>query len=171
MSITARIFAAAWLLAAWCLSTATAQAADFTVEAVGAQDYTINGAPDPGIVLQRGKTYTFAVNTSGHPFYIKTVQGAGTLNVFATGVTGNGVEIGTLTFAVPASAPNQLFYQCSVHNAMSGAITMVNAGAVPAHGPFSALVLALLLAGSGVLYMQRQRVRERVLRVLAAARA
>jgi len=41
-----------------------------------------------------------------------------------TGVTDNGTEGGTLTFAVPAGAPDKLYYDCGVHNAMTGTITI-----------------------------------------------
>jgi hypothetical protein len=119
----------------------------FTVTASGFSDYTVNGQPDPGITLVRGTTYTFNVTASGHPFFIKTVAGAGEANQFNTGVTNNGVQVGTLTFTVPASAPAQLFYQCSVHGAMSGVITIVNPPPVPSGGPLWSLLLALGLIG------------------------
>jgi hypothetical protein len=88
--------------------------------------YMIDGASNPTLTLCRGSTYTFAVNATGHPFYIKTVQGAGTANAYSTGVTGNGTAVGNVTFIVDASAPNTLFYNCSIHAAMTGTINIVN---------------------------------------------
>jgi len=78
------------------------------------------------LAICRGNTYTFAINATGHPFYIKTVQSAGTANAYSTGVTGNGTEMGNVTFVVDPNAPNTLFYDCSVHAAMTGTINIVN---------------------------------------------
>lgn len=88
--------------------------------------YTIDGAANPALTFCRGQTYTFALNASGHPFYIKTVQGAGTDNAYQSGVTGNGAEVGNVTFTVPADAPATLFYNCSFHPPMTGPIHIVD---------------------------------------------
>ena len=132
-----------------------AQAQEFTVEAFTSQNYTINGQSDPTLTLVRGRTYTFAVNAANHPFFIKTVAGAGTANQFTDGVSGNGVEVGTLTFTVPQTAPAQLFYQCSVHAAMSGTLTIINP-LVPATGADGAITLACLLAALALLGWRRR---------------
>jgi plastocyanin len=100
-----------------------ALAADFTVTAPDMTAYVINGQSNPALTLNAGQTYTFAINSGAmHPFYIKAVQGAGTGNQFNAGVTNNGATAGTLTFAVPTNAPATLFYDCSVHTAMTGTI-------------------------------------------------
>ena len=125
-----------------------AAAANFTVTASDMTNYTINGQPDPVLNLVRGRTYTFAANTPGHPFYIKTAQVTGSGSQFTTGVTNNGAESGTLTFTVPSSAPNQLFYQCGVHTAMTNAIN-ISIPLVAGGGAASAALLALLLLGAG----------------------
>jgi hypothetical protein len=88
--------------------------------------YVIDGASNPTLTFCRGRTYTFAVNSPGHPFYIKTVQGATAANAYSMGVMGNGTMVGNVTFAVPASAPATLFYDCSIHPAMTGMIQIVN---------------------------------------------
>ncbi len=116
--------------ALWGLS-ATAWSADFTVVA-SYPTYTINGLANPGLTLLRGKTYTFAVNASSHPFYIKSIQGITANNAYTNGVIGNGVETGTLTFAVPANAPGTLYYDCSIHASMTGTITILNPPVPPA---------------------------------------
>jgi len=88
--------------------------------------FTLNGIENPSLTLQRGKTYTFNINTPEHPFYIKDKQTPDTANAYSSGVTNNGTETGTVTFAVPPGAPDRLFYDCGVHNAMTGTITITN---------------------------------------------
>lgn len=88
--------------------------------------YVIDGASNPDLTLCRGSTYVFALNTPGHPFYIKSVQGSGTANAYDTGVTGNGATSGTLTFVVPSNAPDTLYYNCAIHAVMTGTIHVMN---------------------------------------------
>ena len=92
---------------------------------------------NPTLSLQRGRTYAFEVNSSGHPFVIKTVQGTGTGNIYNEGVTNTGIEQGYLYFNVPHDAPDTLYYQCVAHNAMNGTInvydqssTLINPGSL-----------------------------------------
>ena len=92
----------------------------------GMTAYVIDGVSNPDLTFCRGTTYVFAVNASGHPFYIKTVKGTGTTNAYDTGVSGNGATAGDVTFDVPSSAPNTLYYDCSIHAAMSGTIHIVD---------------------------------------------
>lgn len=103
----------------------------YNVTNSGASDYVFNGggltdASDPALTLKRGSTYTFIVNASGHPFLIKTAQNTGSSNTYNDGVTNNGASIGTITFTVPANAPNTLYYICEFHAAMTGAITITD---------------------------------------------
>jgi hypothetical protein len=88
--------------------------------------YMIDGVANPDLTLCRGSTYTFAVASPGHPFYIKTVQGAGTGNAYDSGVTGNGTDSGMVVFVVPADAPSTLFYNCSLHPPMTGTIHVID---------------------------------------------
>jgi hypothetical protein len=37
------------------------------------------------------------MSTAGHPFFINTVQGTGTANAYASGVTNNGAVSGRIT--------------------------------------------------------------------------
>ena len=115
------VLAAVILLAAGAL-----RAADFSVSNVGFSAYRINGNNNPELTLTRGQTYTFDISAPGHPFWIKTVASTGTANAFNTGVTNNGIDSGTLTFAVPVGAPNTLFYSCEFHAAMTGTIHVVD---------------------------------------------
>src|SRR5688572_30637533 len=119
-----------WLCCALTLSRLTAQT--INVGHSGSTAYVIGGSNNPPLRLVRGVTYVFQVNASGHPFYIKTVANStGTGNQFTSGVTGNGVDAGQLTFAVPTNAPNSLFYHCSVHSSMGGSLTITNPIAPP----------------------------------------
>jgi len=102
------------------------QAGTLTVTNSGMTAYVIDGMSNPSFTFCRGMTYTFAVNTPGHPFYIKTVQSTGTDNAYSSGVTGNGATSGNVVFVVPADAPATLFYDCSIHAAMTGTIHIVN---------------------------------------------
>lgn len=115
-----------------CLSlsvAAVAVAADFNVNDAfisGVLVYQVNGATNPTLTLVRGSTYTFAVSAVGHPFWIKTAQVTGTGSAYTSGITNNGVDVGTVTFAVPVSAPATLFYACEFHSTMAGQITVTN---------------------------------------------
>ncbi len=101
---------------------------NFAVNANNAPtSFTINNTENPTLTLQRNQTYTFTISeTSNHPFYIMSIQGTNTVNAFAQGVTGNGTANGTLTFTVPLSAPNTLYYNCSIHAGMTGLINVIN---------------------------------------------
>lgn len=81
---------------------------------------------NPAITLTRGRTYTFTVNAPGHPFYIKTVQGIGTGDAYNTGVTNNGAFNGVVTFTVPQTAPNTLYYNCEFHAPMTNAFSIID---------------------------------------------
>jgi len=98
----------------------------FSVTNNGMTSYMVDMMSNPTLTLCRGSTYMFSVNATGHPFYIKTSATTGMTPAYDMGVTNNGADSGTITFVVPASAPNTLFYHCSIHAAMSGTIDIVN---------------------------------------------
>ena len=104
-------------------------ARDINVDSSGNIAYLIDfSVSNADIKLIRGFTYRFIVNASGHPFYIKTSATTGTGDQYTAGVTGNGTEVGTVTFAVPYNAPNTLYYQCSIHSAMGGELQINDVG-------------------------------------------
>ena len=130
----------------------------FTVTNNGATDYRFDGNLDPTLTLIRGKTYAFNITATGHPFFIAA---SGPNNAaapaFTDGVTGNNTTAGTLTFAVPTNAPSPLFYQCGIHNAMSGTLLIQDAPPpVPALGSFALLALGVVILVAGYL-ARRQR--------------
>ena len=110
-----------------CASVATAQA-DGVIKfsTHGAPAYFVNDQQNPDLSLKRGTTYQIEVNTPGHPLWIKTNESPGIDNAFASGVTGNGTDKGTITFVVPKDAPAALFYNCQYHVVMHGKITITN---------------------------------------------
>jgi len=110
--------------------TGSAGVSTFTVTNSGSSAYLINGDSNPTLNLVRGVTYTFNVNASSHPFWIKTAQVTGTTSAYSTGVTNNGDDVGTIIFAVPLDAPSTLYYICQYHSSMVGTISISNAPVV-----------------------------------------
>ena len=105
------------------------------ITALNASNYTLAGndrlggvnGNDVGVTINLGDTIEFNVNAAGHPFYIKTAQGAGANNL-VNGVQNNGSENGTVRWK--PTSPGTYYYQCSVHNAMYGIIKVENSLAV-----------------------------------------
>jgi len=111
-------------------------AADFTVTSPGFF-YAINGnQPNPTLTLVRGRTYTFAVNSSSvHPF-----------EIISPGVQNNNISQGTITYTVPTVASNYS-YICSIHF-FGGQILTV---APPAPPPPTIHILSLTVSNNLVL--------------------
>lgn len=96
--------------------------------------YVIDFQPNPTLTLVRGNTYTFTLTLQGvFPFYIKTQPTLGTTNQYNDGVTNNGATIGTITFTVPQSAPNTLYYVNPTQPSMQGTMNVIDA--TPGTGP------------------------------------
>ena len=76
---------------------------------------------NPALAFNAGDKVRFSNSVNGaHPLYVKTVQGTGTGNQ-ASGVSGAGTA--TVDWTIPAGS-GTYYYQCSVHNAMYGTITV-----------------------------------------------
>ena len=103
----------------------------FSIVNNGASAYTFtgdgfpSGVDNPTLYLERGHTYNFRVNASGHPFEIRQASGGA---AYSTGVTNNAAQVGLVTFVVPMDAPDTLAYQCTVHSGMVGIIKVGKAG-------------------------------------------
>ncbi|HEX9953108.1 MAG TPA: hypothetical protein VGB53_15165 [Rubricoccaceae bacterium] len=112
--------------------------------------FAIDGVQGATLTLQRGQTYTFQMNTpSGlHPFYISTDAAGGGAGLWAAGVTGNNATgTATLTFTVPASAPNEMWYQCNFHQFMGYRISVI--GGLSGEGGAGGYALRPLSANPG----------------------
>ena len=92
----------------------------------GAPAYFVNDQQNPELTFKRGTTYQIEVNTPGHPLWIKTNESPGIENAYASGITGNGTDKGTITFVVPKDAPATLFYNCQFHVVMHGKINITD---------------------------------------------
>ncbi len=106
--------------------------------------YAIDGAESPELTLVRGQTYTFEVGSgaNSHPFYISTSEVGGGAGVWTEGVTGNfSTTGGTLTFIVPMSAPDLLYYECGNHPRMGWRINVTNATSTEEEAQPAALTL------------------------------
>ena len=106
--------------------TSTIPVNTFIVTVNGSSAYIINGQSNPTLSITEGETYTFNINASGHPFWIKTVNSTGTGNAYNDGVTNNGTDNGTITFVVPYNAPSTLYYNCQFHSSMAGTINVTD---------------------------------------------
>lgn len=114
----------------------------------GSSDYTFTGSGfsgatnDPTLYLVRGQTYKFDNQSTGHPFRIQSTTatpGGGTQ--YNTGVTNQDATGGTasnvLTFIVPMDAPDTLYYQCTSHSTMFGAINVIGGPVLPSRSSVS----------------------------------
>jgi hypothetical protein len=109
-----------------CLENCKSDPINFSVSNSGLSSYLIDGNINPTLTLQRGLTYTFTINSVGHPFWIKTTQTTGTSNSYNDGVTNNGTSSGMITFEVPQNAPETLYYICQFHGSMTGIISIID---------------------------------------------
>jgi hypothetical protein len=130
----------------------------FSVTNNGVSAYDVAGfsGDNPTLTLVQGQTYNFQVNASGHPFFISTTAHSPSGPHFTTGVTNDGVQVGTLTFVVPASAPATLFYQCEIHSAMSGQLNIVAPPPVPATGVVAGFGLIVVVVFGGLVALRRK---------------
>ncbi|MBB12859.1 MAG: hypothetical protein CMC78_01670 [Flavobacteriaceae bacterium] len=107
----------------------SAEAYTINVTASNASNYTLSGSDrngrvsgsDPSVTIKAGDIVNFTVDASGHPFYLKTVQGTGTSDLISV-VTNNGATNGTVSWT--PSATGTYYYQCSLHSSMYGTITV-----------------------------------------------
>ena len=102
---------------------------NYTVTNSGSSDYVFSGdgsGNDITITVVSGSVLKFNVNATGHPFWIKTVQGTGTSNGVTTGsITNNGAASGLITWDTYGVVPGTYYYNCQFHASMTGQIIVV----------------------------------------------
>jgi hypothetical protein len=90
---------------------------------------------DPTIYAINATTIAFNLNVSGHPFLIQDNTGTNyntglvhvtTGGTVTTGASAQGKTDGTLYWKIPDSISGNYRYQCSIHGAMIGTITIKN---------------------------------------------
>ena len=124
---------------------------DVTINNTYSRYYINSNYQQPNLTLFRGKSYNFNLNgtVSVSPFWIKTIASIGTGNAFNTGVTGNGSQSGTITFAVPNSAPDILYYGSQNNEEMWGRIFIFDG--IPSDPPESTTTIVNpIFEGTGV---------------------
>jgi len=101
----------------------TDPAIDYYITNSGSGSYTVNGVANGPVEFIKGKKYRIHINASGHPFWIQTVSGGySSGNVYSTGITGNGTQVGHIIVELPQNAPDNLYYACQFHSSMAGAV-------------------------------------------------
>ena len=110
-------------------SSVSIHTSEWILGADGTDHYTFAGngftgsIADPAIYLTRGEQYRFTNKSGGHPFRIQTTANGSAGTQYSNGVTNNDAGNNeTLTFNVPMNAPTTLYYQCTSHGNMGGAI-------------------------------------------------
>lgn len=100
-------------------------AVDYYITNSGAGSYIVNGVSNGLITFEKGKKYRIHINASGHPFWIQTVSGAYSAgNVYSTGITNGGAQVGHILVELPQNAPDDLYYVCQYHSSMQGSISV-----------------------------------------------
>ena len=107
----------------------------WTLGADGTSHYTFTGpgnlsaTNDPTLNLIRGQKYVFENRSGGHPFRIQSTINGSSGTAYNTGVTNNDGGNGTdILFNVPYDAPAVLYYQCTAHANMGGAMYISGSG-------------------------------------------
>ena len=111
-------------------------ATTFRVDNISASSYTFAphyAGANPTIILISGHTYAFNLNIGGHPFEIQDASlNALTTNLLHVDTDGTvsadtdaqGFDSGTLYWRIPENTSGTYAYQCTLHSAMVGAITI-----------------------------------------------
>jgi len=91
--------------------------------------FLVNGVQGKPLVLVRGKTYTFKVDTGvQHDFYFSLSSAGWGSTAYTDGVEGQFIYKGVATFTPGAETPDLVYYACRNHKNMGGAIYVVNPG-------------------------------------------
>ncbi|MDX1438621.1 MAG: T9SS type A sorting domain-containing protein [Rubricoccaceae bacterium] len=110
------------------------------------EGYVINGVEGAELTLTRGETYTFQMVDvpAIHPFYISTDAAGASAGVWDDGVTGNfATGNAQLSFTVPMSAPDELWYQCGSHQFMGWMMNIIDPTSTEGETPDSGFELSV----------------------------
>lgn len=87
--------------------------------------FTPNGlSRNPTLTLYRGQTYKFDITSPGNPFSFKTKRSTGFADRYRTTALDWAVELGTITFTVPNTCPDVLYY-VSENDILLGGVVQV----------------------------------------------
>ena len=109
----------------------TSNTFSITVTAQSSSNYILSGSDqngnvsgnDPSISAKVGDSFSFNVNSPGHPFYLIVVSNGGTdSNNLIDGVSNNGASSGTISWT--PTAAGTYYYICEYHPSMLGTITI-----------------------------------------------
>lgn len=91
--------------------------------------FVVNGIQGKPLVLVRGKTYTFKVDTGvQHDFYFSLTGVGWGGTAYTAGVEGQFIYKGVATLTPGAETPALIYYACRNHKNMGGKIYVVNPG-------------------------------------------
>ncbi|HEB93080.1 MAG TPA: hypothetical protein ENI94_06365 [Gammaproteobacteria bacterium] len=94
-----------------------------------AMGLSIDGVPGKSIVLERGKTYTFLIDTDPqHDVYLSGKEIGWGSAPLVEGVQGAYTSKGTLTFVPGKNTPDKVYYACRNHPYMGAALYVVEPG-------------------------------------------
>ncbi len=109
----------------------TSSTYSITVTAQSSSNYILSGSDqngnvsgnDPSISAKVGDTFSFNMNSPGHPFYLIKVSNGGTdSSNLIDGVTNNGASSGTISWT--PSEVGTYYYICEFHASMLGTISI-----------------------------------------------
>ncbi len=91
--------------------------------------FVVDGVQGKELVLTRGVTYIFHVDTNiRHDFYFSTSPYGRGVGTVTDGITGQYTYRGDVTFTPGASTPDVVYYECRNHAYMGGKIHIANPG-------------------------------------------
>ena len=121
---------------------------DYYITNSGSGSYTVNGVSNGLITFEKGKKYRIHINASGHPFWIQTVSGAySSGNVYSTGITNGGEDVGYILVELPQNAPDSLYYACQYHSSMQGSISVQSENTITTNAQSSNYTIAPIDSG------------------------
>lgn len=121
---------------------------DYYITNSGSGSYTVNGVSNGLITFEKGKKYRIHINASGHPFWIQTVSGAySSGNVYSTGITNGGEDVGYILVELPQNAPDSLYYACQYHSSMQGPISVQSDNTITTNAQSSNYTIAPIDSG------------------------